>query len=198
MHRLSRVLTVVENLVASAALAAAAGIAIVAVVLRYFFNTLIFWSEEAVIYLVLLSVFVGAVITLRHDEHVRVDVLPVLLKGRLRLGVQVLATLLTLAYLGLLGAFGWVLLFEPATTGTVTPALKAPLWVVYFALPLGFTLMFLRTLEVLFRQLTGRDPHPEAHHSVLDAEASGLGMHIEPGKGDGPRLPGTDSGGARL
>lgn len=187
MRGLGRALTLVENVVASAALAAAAGIAIVAVVLRYVFNYLIFWSEEAVIYLVLLSVFVGAVITLRHDEHVRVDFLPVLLKGRLKLGVQVLASLLTLLYLGLLGAYGWLLLFEPATTGTVTPALKLPLWVVYFALPLGFTLMFLRTLEVLFRQLTGRDAHPEAAHSVLDAEAEGLGMHIDPAKGTDPR-----------
>jgi C4-dicarboxylate transporter DctQ subunit len=187
MHALNRALTVVENVVASAALAAAAFVAILAVVLRYAFNILIFWSEEAVIYLVLLSVFVGAVITLRHDEHVRVDLLPVLLKGRLKLGVQVLATLLTLVYLGLIGAYGWLLLFEPATRDTVTPALKAPLWVVYFALPLGFTLMFLRTLEVLFRQLTGREAHPEAAQSVLDAEASGLGMHVDPRQGTDPR-----------
>ncbi len=187
MHALNRALTVVENVVASAALAAAAFVAILAVVLRYAFNILIFWSEEAVIYLVLLSVFVGAVITLRHDEHVRVDLLPVLLKGRLKLGVQVLATLLTLVYLGLIGAYGWLLLFEPATRDTVTPALKVPLWVVYFALPLGFTLMFLRTLEVLFRQLTGREAHPEAAQSVLDAEASGLGMHVDPRQGTDPR-----------
>ena len=189
MRGLGRALTLVENVVASAALAAAAGIAIVAVILRYVFNYLIFWSEEAVIYLVLLSVFVGAVITLRHDEHVRVDLLPVFLKGRLKLGVQVLASLLTLLYLGVLGAYGWMLLFEPATTGTVTPALKLPLWVVYLALPLGFTLMFLRMLEVLFRQLTGREAHPEAAHSELDAEAEGLGKHVDPAQGTDPRGP---------
>lgn len=187
MQRLGRALTVVENVVASAALAAAAVIAVVAVVLRYVFNVLIFWSEEAVIYLVLLSVFVGAVITLRHNEHVRVDLLPLLLRGRAELVVQVLATLLTLVYLAVIGGYGWLLLFEPASRDTITPALKLPLWVVYFALPLGFTLMFLRTLEVLFRQLTGRDPHPEAAKSVLEAEAEGIGMHIDPAKGIDPR-----------
>jgi C4-dicarboxylate transporter DctQ subunit len=187
VQRLGRALTVVENVVASAALAAAAVIAIVAVVLRYVFNVLIFWSEEAVIYLVLLSVFVGAVITLRHNEHVRVDLLPLLVRGRAELAVQVLATVLTLLYLAVIGGYGWLLLFEPASRDTVTPALKLPLWVVYFALPLGFTLMFLRTLEVLFRQLTGRDPHPEAAKSVLEAEAEGIGMHIDPAKGIDPR-----------
>lgn len=180
MHRLGRILTVVENVVASAALAAAAAVAIIAVIMRYVFNVLIFWSEEAVIYLVLLSVFVGAVITLRHDEHVKVDLLTIMLKGRAKLGLQLLATLLTLAYLAAIGGYGWLLLFEPSARNTVTPALKLPLWVVYFALPLGFTLMFLRTLEVLFRQLTGRDPHPEAAKSALEAEAEGIGMHVEP------------------
>lgn len=180
MHRFGRVLTGVENVVASAALAAAAAIAIAAVVLRYLFNVLIFWSEEAVIYLILLSVFVGAVITLRHDEHVKVDLLAIVLKGRARLVLQVLATLITLVYLGCLGAYGWILLFEPASRNTVTPALKLPLWVVYFALPLGFTLMFLRTLEVLLRQLTGKEAHPEAADSVLEAEAEGIGMHVTP------------------
>jgi C4-dicarboxylate transporter DctQ subunit len=187
VHRLGRALTVVENVVASTALAAAAVIAITAVIFRYVFNILIFWSEEAVIYLVLLSVFVGAVITLRHNEHVRVDLLPLVLKNRARLVVQVVATLLTLLYLALIGGYGWLLLFEPASRDTITPALKLPLWVVYFALPLGFTLMFLRTLEVLFRQLTGRDPHPEAAKSVLEAEAEGIGMHIDPTKGVDPR-----------
>ena len=187
MHRLSRALTLVENVVAAGALAAAAAIAIVAVVLRYVFNVLIFWSEEAVIYLVLLSVFVGAVVTLRHDEHVKVDVIPQLLKGRARLGWQVMASVLTIVYLLCIGVYAWLLMFEPGTRNTVTPALKVPLWVVYFALPLGFTLMFLRTLEVLFRQLTGREAHPEAAHSVLDAEAEGLGMHLDPDKGVDPR-----------
>lgn len=180
MHRLGRTLTLIENVVASAALAAAAAIAIASVVLRYLFNILLFWSEEAVIYLVILSVFVGAVITLRHDEHVKVDLLQLVLKGRARLAVQVLATLLTLVYLACVGGYGWLLLFEPASSDTVTPALKLPVWVVYLGLPLGFTLMFLRSLEVLFRQLTGREAYPEASQSVLEAEASGLGMHISP------------------
>ena len=187
MNRFSSGLRVVENVLASAALAAAAGLAVLAVVLRYLFGTIIFWSEEAVIYLVLFSTFVGAVITLRHDEHVRVDLVPLFLKDRGKRAFQVLATVLTLVYLAALGGFGWLLLFEPATRDTVTPALKVPLWVVYTALPLGFTLMFLRSLEVLFRLLTGRDPHPEAAKSVLEAEAEGIGMHVEPGKGTDPR-----------
>lgn len=194
MRGLGKVLTIVENVVASAALAGAALIAIAAVVLRYAFNVLIFWSEEAVIYLVLLSVFVGAVITLRHDEHVKVDVVPMLLKGRARLGWEVMASLLTLLYLACIGTYAWLLMFEPSTRGTVTPALKLPLWVVYLALPLGFTLMFLRMLEVLFRQVTGRVAYPEAAKSVLEAEAEGIGMHIDPALGTDPRTPGSDSG----
>jgi C4-dicarboxylate transporter DctQ subunit len=195
VHRLGRTLTVVENVVAAAALAAAALVAVAAVILRYLFGYIIFWSEEAVIYLILLSVFVGAVITLRHDEHVKVDLLPIMLKGRAKLTVQVLATVLLLVYLAALGGFGWLMLFEPAARNTVTPALKLPLWVIYLALPLGLTLMFLRALEVLFRQVTGRDPHPEAAKSVLEAEAEGIGMHVDPVLGTDPREDAAVGGG---
>ncbi|MDP9465903.1 MAG: TRAP transporter small permease [Actinomycetota bacterium] len=196
MHRLGRALRIVENVVAGGALAGAAVIAIVAVVLRYAFNILIFWSEEAVIYLVLLSVFVGAVVTLRHDEHVKVDLVPNLLQGRAQLAWQVMASLLTVVYLLCIGVYAWLLIFEPSTRNTVTPALKLPLWVVYLAVPIGFTLMFLRMLEVLYRQVTGRVAYPEAAKSVLEAEAEGIGMHIDPSLGTDPRTPGT-SGGTR-
>ena len=75
MSRVDRVLTLIENGLAGLTLAAATILAIVAVLARYFFNYIIFWSEEAVIYLIICSTFIGAVITLRHNEHVGVNVL---------------------------------------------------------------------------------------------------------------------------
>lgn len=168
-----------ENVLAAGALAAAAGISILAVIARYAFGTVLFWSEETIIYLVIFSTFVGAVITLRHDEHVRVDLIPLFLRERGQRAFALLGALLMAVYLAVIGGFGWLLLFQPAASNIVTPALKLPLWFVELALPIGFTLMFLRVLEVLYRLLRGQEPYPEAHQSVLEAEASGLGMHID-------------------
>lgn len=151
MSRIDRALTWVENGIAGAALGGAAIMAIVQVVLRYVFNEIIFWSEEVVVYLVILSTFVGAVIALRHNEHVGVNLLAVFLKERGKKVLAALSGLLVAVYCGVFGVLGWIMITEPSAQSVVTPAMKMPLWVVQLALPIGLTLMFLRALEMVYR-----------------------------------------------
>ena len=162
MSRFDQILTWIENGIAGFALSAAAIIAIIQVILRTFFNYIIFWSEEAVIYLIILATFVGAVITLRRNEHVGVDVLPVFLKERGKRAFGVLSALLVALYCAVLGVLGWLMITEPAALSVVTPALKLPLWVVQIALPIGLTLMFLRALEIVYRTARYGRGFPEA------------------------------------
>ncbi len=190
MSRLDSILTKVENVLAAGSLAAAALLAIVAVILRTFFNQIIFWSEEAIIYLVIFSTFFGAVATLRHNQHVNVDVIAVFLKERGKRVMAVIGTLVLIAYLAVVGYFGWVLIFEPQTQNTLTPAMHLPLWVVTLSLPIGFTLMLVRALEILVRTTRGLDPYPHAAGSILEEEggaaldASELGVSDDRKDGD--------------
>lgn len=170
MSRLDSILTKVENVLAAGSLGAAALLAIVAVILRTFFNEIIFWSEEAIIYLVIFSTFIGSVITLRHNQHVNVDIIAVFMKDRGKKVMAVIGTVVLLVYLGVIGFYGWLLIFEPQTQNTVTPAMHLPLWVVTLSLPIGFTLMFVRALEILVRTLRGQDPYPDAAGSILEEE----------------------------
>lgn len=156
LSRLDRVLTVVENVLAAGSLGVAAVVAIVAVVLRQFFGVFLFWSEEVIIYSIIYSTFLGAVVTLRHNEHVSVDLVALFLGPRGKQIMAAVASVVTLAYLAAVGAFAWLLLLEPFSTTTVTPALKLPLWVVEMAVPVGLTLMFVRAVEVLYRAARGR------------------------------------------
>jgi C4-dicarboxylate transporter DctQ subunit len=178
MSRFDSILGKVENVLAAGSLAAASLIAIVAVILRTFFNEIIFWSEEAIIYLVICSTFFGAVITLRHNEHVNVDVVAVFMKERGKRIMAMIGALFLLIYLGVVGYYGWVLLFEPQSRLTLTPALDLPLWVVTLPLPIGFTLMFYRSLQIVWRLATKQDPYPEAASSLLESEG-GTALEIE-------------------
>jgi len=171
MSRLDRVLTLIENSVAAASLGGAALLAILAVILRYVFNYVIFWSEEAVIYLIILSTFVGAVITLRHNEHVNIDILPVLLGERGKRVIAVIGALVTVLYCAIIGGFAWVMITEPAARSSFTPAMKLPLWFVQLSLPIGLTLMFVRALEILYRVARGRRAFAEAEEGAYGEEA---------------------------
>ncbi len=172
MHGFDRVLTWIENSLAAVALGGATVIAIAGVIMRYVFGDGIFWSEEAVIFLVILSTFIGAVITLRHNEHVNVDIMPALLGERGKWVFAMLGTLLLVIYCGVIGAYAWVLIFEPAASNTITPSLKLPLWVVELSLPIGLTLMFLRSMEILYRTARGQVAFPEAEENEFAEDTS--------------------------
>jgi C4-dicarboxylate transporter DctQ subunit len=178
VQRFDRVLTRIENVLAASALGLATIIAIVAVLLRYLFGIFLFWSEEAIIYLIIYSTFLGAVITLRHNEHVNVDIFGAFLKARGKRAFAVLAAAITVVYLVCIGFFAWLLLFEPFSTSTITPSLKLPLWVVEAAVPIGLTLMLLRALEILVRNARGVDAFAEARRSLLEIEAEASGTDV--------------------
>jgi C4-dicarboxylate transporter, DctQ subunit len=175
VRALNRALTVTENVLAAGTLGAAALIAIVAVVLRNVFNVFLFWSEESIIYLIIFSTFLGAVITLRQQEHVNVDVIATFLGRRGKRVMALVALVVTLLYLGGVGWFAWMLLFEPFSTSTSTPALDLPLWVVESSVALGFTLMFLRAAELLVRVWR----HGVEEEDVLEAEAQAIGLEVD-------------------
>lgn len=167
MARFDQILSRIEDTLAAGSLAAAVAITIVSVILRYVFNEGIFWAQEAVIYLVIFSTFLGAVVTLRHDEHVNVDILPALLGERGKWLFALIGSTITLLYCAIIGAYSWLLITEPAAQSTETPALDLPLWFVELALPIGLTLMFVRSLEIVYRTARGRTTFPEAEENEL-------------------------------
>jgi C4-dicarboxylate transporter DctQ subunit len=172
---LNRALTNCENVLAAGTLAAATIIAILAVILRSGFGVFLFWSEEAIIYLIIFSTFFGAVITLRHQEHVNVDVIATFLGKRGKQVMALIALALTLVYLGAVGYFAWLLLFEPFSSSTTTPAIGIPLWVVESSVAIGFTLMFVRGIELGIRIWR----HGVEEENVLETEAEAIGLNID-------------------
>lgn len=166
MSRFDQILSWIENTSAALAFGGAAVLAILQVILRYGFGYVIFWSEEAIIYLIIYATFVGAVIVLRHNQHINVDILSVFLGERGKWMSAILASSITATYCAIIGGYAWLMITEPAAK-TTTPALHWPLWVVQLAVPIGLTLMFIRSLEILYRTARHRRAFPEfeeAHH----------------------------------
>ena len=176
MSRFDRILTLVENVVAGGALALATLIAITQVLLRTIFDIHLYWSEETIVYLIIYSTFIGAIVTLRHNEHISINVFePFVGKvGKRRL--EILGVSVMIVYLVIVGFFAWMLLFEPFSSATVTPTLKLPLWVVELAVPLGLTLMLLRSIEMLVRLARGKPGFAEGDKSEFQRAEESIGI----------------------
>lgn len=188
MSRFDRILTLLENLLAGGALALATLIAIAQVLLRTIFDIHLYWSEETIVYLIIYSTFIGAVVTLRHNEHISINVFePFVGKvGKRRL--EILGVSVMIVYLVIVGFFAWMLLFEPFSSATVTPTLKLPLWVVELAVPLGLTLMLLRSIEMLVRLARGKPGFAEGDKSEFQRAEESIGIDdakpLDLGKGE--------------
>ena len=125
MKTFDKYLSRVENFLAGASLIGATALAVFAVLLRNITGDVLFWSEEAIIYLIICSTFFGAVVTLRHNEHVAVDIMPTLLKGKKKKFFVVLGGLMTLIYAGFIAYLSWALISEPFSRTTNHPGAQA-------------------------------------------------------------------------
>lgn len=161
MARLGQIISYIENTLAALALGIATILTIINVILRTFFSYSIFWGEEAVIYLIIFSVFIGTSIALRYNEHVGVDVVSFLFKERGKWVLAMLGALLLVIYCGAFGMLAWKMITNPAVHTSVSPALKIPLWIVQLSVPIGLTLLFLRAAELLYRQARYKQGFPE-------------------------------------
>lgn len=168
MSRFDNILSRIEEAIAALALGAASLIVILGVVMRYVFNDPLGWTEEAAILLLMYSSFIGAVIALRHNEHVGIDILALAFEQRGKYVFAILNALLTVLYCVVIGVYAWLMIFTQNSLNAVTPALSLPVWLVRLAVPLGLTLMFLRALEILYRTTRGRQTFPEAERDEID------------------------------
>jgi TRAP-type C4-dicarboxylate transport system permease small subunit len=83
------------------------GLTFLNVVLRYCFNFILSWAEEAIVMAFLWSVFLGAITAFRLDRHVAIDVIVTRLPQKVQrvlyvaIDVLVLALTIYITYLGL-------------------------------------------------------------------------------------------------
>lgn len=128
------------------------------VFLRYVLNASTIWQHEFVTFSLIGATFVGAPYVLLTRGHVNVDLVPLYLGPRGRFALALLANLVTLTFCGLLAWYGfqfwlqaWV---EDWHAETVW---RPPLWVPYFAVPLGMGLLALQCLAQIVALVTRRE-----------------------------------------
>lgn len=142
-----------------AALLVAAAVLVVCemVVMRYFLRASTVWQTEFVTFSLIAATFLGSPYVALIRGHVNVELLPVYLGGRSRLGLAIFASAAALLLAAVLAWTGFELLAEAWTGGWRTETVWAlPLWIPYLALPVGMALMSLQYAADLLCLATGR------------------------------------------
>ena len=142
---MNRLATVVSWFVALL-LVAAVAINFSNVVGRYFFSQPLGWAEEALGYLQIGFVVIGAALVTRANGHLRMDAAEHLLPAAVRRWLDLTAGILTVVVSVVVVAMSWRIVSGMLANDTRTVVLEIPLAIPYSAFLIGFTLIALFAL----------------------------------------------------
>ena len=128
------------------------------VVMRYFLNRPIFWVAELAEYALLFITFTGTAWVLKHDGHVKIDILT----GQLTEGkgwvLEIVVSIIGIFICAVLTYFGAVVAWDHFERGIYNPSLlsfpKAPLLAV---IPLGTFLLLVQFVVKMITLLKNRE-----------------------------------------
>lgn len=122
------------------------------IVVRYFLRASTIWQTEFVIYSLMAATFIGSPYVLLHGGHVGVDLVPNLSGPRVRFWLELVGSLVSLAFCAVLAWAGWIFLHDALVGGWRTDTVWAlPLWIPLLPLPLGIGLLCLQYISEIIK-----------------------------------------------
>ena len=149
---------------AGAMLVASVGINFVNIVGRYVFSVSITWAEEAMLFLMIGCVFLGAGPVGYLGRHIRMDVVVLAMPPRARKFFEVFSDAVTIFTCVMLAIFAWPVVSMLAELNERSDTADFPLAVPQSALPIGLLLTaFLIAVRLIMRGPGRADIEPPGH-----------------------------------
>lgn len=127
------------------------------VFVRYVLQGSAIWQHEFVTFSLIGATFIGAPYVLLTHGHVNVDLLPLYLGRRARFALALLAALISLVFCLILAWYGFAFWYQSYIENWHAQTVwRPPLWVPYFAVPLGMGLLSLQYVAEILALVTGR------------------------------------------
>lgn len=161
MKSLDKIVSKVEELIAVVGLSTMTVITLVAVFFRYVLQSPITWSEEAARYLMVWSTMLGISIATRQKAHLGIDIFVSMAPKKLQRALEIFSTLMMIVMFVFLAIISIVFIQSAIRTGNVSPMLRIPFYIIYLALPLGFGLSAVRSVQDLVDVIKGVDNKEE-------------------------------------
>jgi len=120
------------------------------VVLRYVYHYSLAWSEELIREIIIFTTFIGLSAAIKNRSMITIDAV-VQLVPRLRQPLTFAGHVSVLAFSALITFLGWDMAMLQARTFQKTIIMEIPLVILYMILPLMGIMMFIRTVQVMWK-----------------------------------------------
>lgn len=123
------------------------------VVLRYGFNYTLAWSEELVREVIIYTTFIGCCVAVKNRSMIKIDA-SVQLFPFLKKPLSYFSNGVILIFSTMMMFYGWEMAALQVKTFQKTVVLQIPLVYLYAILPLTGVIMFVRTIQVIYQDIT--------------------------------------------
>lgn len=186
VKRLINGLSAVTGGIAALCIVAAALIVTEGVLVRKLLGVSTIWQIEASVYLLIFSVFVGAPYVQKSEHHLNVDLVLIYLSPQTRQITIIVVSIISCLLCLVLAVFAWPMWWESVVENAHSESLWGPpLWIPYFFLPFGMTLLFLQYLLYILDKIqalkSGESEEDAARFELRDIELPAAGPDADPG-----------------
>jgi len=122
------------------------------VVLRYGFNYSLAWSEELVRIVIIYTTLIGCSTAIKDQSMIKIDAL-VQIAPKLKTALSWLSNVVTLIFSCMMVYYGWQMAELQLRTFQKTIIMQIPLVYLYSILPMMGVMMFIRTTQVIYRDV---------------------------------------------
>ncbi|WP_461200375.1 TRAP transporter small permease [Anoxybacillus sp. TBDG-1] len=170
MQKLKHVVEALEDWIAGLFIVGGLFLILLGVVMRYVFNSPLSFVEEYAGYMVVWGTMIGAVVALRDNHHIRIDMFYRLLPERVKKAVDIFANVVGLIFALFLVVYGvkgiFLDEFSAYQMGIVSIGEGVELWKVYMVMPLMGVWMLFRFIVRLVRVSKGLPESDYEHKGV--------------------------------
>ena len=145
LTRLINGMSQITGAVAALSIVAAALIVTEGVLVRKILGVSTIWQIEASVFLLIFAVFVGAPFVQKQEHHLNVDLVLIHLSPKIRELTLIIVSIISCLLSALLAWYAWPMWWESVVENAHSESLWGPpLWIPYFFLPFGLSLLFLQ------------------------------------------------------
>ena len=152
-----RVIDKIEETIIAMLLVAFTSLMVLEVVMRYIFKSGFLWNQELTLNLSAWFVLFGASYGLKKGSHICVDAFVRLFPQIGQRVMTVIATLLSIAYCGLVLYGSWIYLSKMKRVGTYLHDLPIPVWLAFSIMIPAFVFLAIRLIILLVNVFRGKE-----------------------------------------
>ena len=136
-----------EEYFAATLLVIMTGLIFFQVLSRFILNAPLAWSEETARYIFIWLIYISAALAVKRQEHIRVEIGLILLKGKARKIGYIITDLIFLVFASFLVKDGYGLVKMLTGHGQLSPAVGFSMNYIYAIIPVGYGLMVIRLIQ---------------------------------------------------